>query len=128
MAVEIFTVSLSDESIQGIAREVWRMVGDKLATESNPPSAQTPQPAASPASAEQGDPWQNQAPPPQSQGSQPQPYQQSQQQNAQVPTCAHGPMRYVPAGVSQSTGRAYPAFYGCQLPRGAQGKCQSVPA
>jgi hypothetical protein len=35
-------------------------------------------------------------------------------------------MRFVPAGFSQATKKAYNAFYGCPQPRGAQDKCKSV--
>lgn len=41
------------------------------------------------------------------------------------PRCAHGEMKFVPAGVSKSTGRAYGAFYGCTAPRGQQ-QCKSI--
>lgn len=43
------------------------------------------------------------------------------------PVCAHGPMRFVPAGFSKSTGKPYAAFYGCPAPRGQQ-QCKSVKA
>jgi len=145
VSVEILSVSLSDESVEALAQRLAQLLGAPPVTQSNPPAAQTPQPAASPESGEPADPWQNQqaqqyqpqpqqyqqqAPPPQ-QYQQAPPAQQGQQYNAQVPTCAHGPMRYVPGGTIKSgprAGQSYPPFYGCQLPKGAPGKCASVQA
>lgn len=43
------------------------------------------------------------------------------------PTCAHGPMRYIPAGTSR-TGRPYKAFYACTADRNDPNRCKSVPA
>lgn len=43
------------------------------------------------------------------------------------PTCAHGEMRYVPAGFSRNSGKGYAAFWGCPAPRGTN-QCKSVPA
>lgn len=40
-----------------------------------------------------------------------------------APSCAHGPAKLVPAGVSKSTGKPYNPFWACQAPRG-QAKCQ----
>ena len=142
MSVEILTVSLSDESINNIAEAVIRRIqaiGGAAATQSNPPVAQTPQPAEPSGFQPQADPWTNPAPAqaapqatqpaPQSPAQQYQPpAPQQPQQAVQTPTCAHGPMRYVPAGFSQSTGRAYGAFWGCPAPRGAPDKCKSVTA
>jgi hypothetical protein len=52
-------------------------------------------------------------------------WQPSQQQPAQGqgPTCQHGPAKYVPAGVSKSSGKPYQAFWACQAPQGQQ-KCK----
>ncbi|SDH17710.1 hypothetical protein SAMN05421505_11272 [Sinosporangium album] len=41
----------------------------------------------------------------------------------QTPVCAHGPARYMPAGVSARTGKPYGAFWSCQAPQG-QPKCK----
>lgn len=43
-----------------------------------------------------------------------------------VPTCAHGAMKYVKAGISKATGRPYNAFYACPTDRNDPNKCQSV--
>jgi hypothetical protein len=44
-----------------------------------------------------------------------------------APSCVHGPMRFVAGGVSKSTGKGYPAFYSCTMPKG-QDQCKSVNA
>lgn len=44
-----------------------------------------------------------------------------------VPMCEHGPMRFVKGGVAKATGKGYPAFYSCSMPKG-QGQCKSVNA
>lgn len=44
-----------------------------------------------------------------------------------APSCEHGPMRYVKGGVAKSTGKGYPAFWSCSMPKG-QGQCKSVNA
>ncbi|MEQ4716128.1 hypothetical protein [Nonomuraea sp. B19D2] len=44
------------------------------------------------------------------------------------PMCDHGAMRYVPAGTSKATGKAYGAFYGCTAQRNDPTRCKSVPA
>lgn len=136
MAVEILTVSLSDDSVERLAQRVAQLMD----TAGSPtPTAQSQGPAQS---APQADPWtgpepsdigqwpqggQQQAAPQQSyQAPQQQQYPQAQQGNG--PTCNHGPMRYVPAGFSQSSGKAYGAFWGCTAPRGAPDKCKSVQA
>jgi hypothetical protein len=43
-----------------------------------------------------------------------------------APSCQHGPMRFVPGGISKTTGKGYPAFYSCSAPKGQQ--CKSVNA
>ena len=48
------------------------------------------------------------------------------QGQAASPTCAHGAMKYVKAGISKATGRPYNAFYACQGPREQQCKTVSV--
>src|SRR5215469_8436856 len=130
MAVEILTVSLSPETIDELAKRVAYLIqsGNHTTTQSNPPSAQTPQPAEAPASAPQADPWLNSAPQPQQAAPQafaggqsaPQQYPvpAPQPHATQAPTCAHGPMRYVAAGTAQ-TGRQYAAFWGCPRPKGS---------
>lgn len=44
-----------------------------------------------------------------------------------VPMCEHGPMRFVKGGISKTTGKGYPAFYSCSMPKG-QTQCKSVNA
>jgi hypothetical protein len=51
--------------------------------------------------------------------------QNTQQQG---PGCQHGAMRYVPAGVSQRTGKPYRAFWGCPADKNDPTKCKSIPA
>jgi len=58
-----------------------------------------------------------------------QPAQQQQQPPQQAaqgpsPSCAHGPMKLVPGGVSKNTGKAYNAFYSCTA--GRDSGCRSV--
>lgn len=53
--------------------------------------------------------------------------QQAPQQSAPggpSPECRHGAMKYVAAGVSKRTGKAYNAFWSCQGPRNEQ--CDTV--
>lgn len=38
-------------------------------------------------------------------------------------SCVHGVKKWIPAGVSKTTGKPYPAFWGCQAPQG-QPKCR----
>lgn len=85
-------------------------------------------PPAPPAQPPPDDPWAgtNAAPPAHTAPAPPAPQQPAQ--GAAAPVCVHGPRRYVPAGFSKSTGRAYPAFWGCSAPRGAPDKCATVPA
>jgi hypothetical protein len=58
--------------------------------------------------------------------------QQSQQAPAAseatgpAPECRHGAMKYVPAGVSKRTNKAYSAFWSCTGPRNDQ--CDTQPA
>lgn len=55
--------------------------------------------------------------------------QQSQPQQAAGPAvpdpgpCAHGPRKYVAAGIAKGSGRPYPAFWACNAPQGQQ-KCR----
>jgi hypothetical protein len=152
VAVEILTVSLSDESIEKVAAAVARMLGNQPVAQSNPPAPETQRTQSGGFQQGQADPWVGDAPA--DQGAQPQPnYQQpyvnaqgtqaspypgqqgpppnqqnGYQQQGQTPTCNHGAMKYVPAGFSRSTNKAYNAFWGCPAPRGAQDKCRSVPA
>lgn len=126
MSVEILTVSLSDESIEKLAQRLWEIgTGNGAVTLSNPPSPQTPQGAEQPGFQQGPPPSQNSAPDPWTQPQAPQqqyqqPAQQAQPQQGQVPTCAHGPKRWVPPGFSQNTGKSYPGFYACPAPRGQQ--------
>ena len=41
-----------------------------------------------------------------------------------VPSCQHGAMKLVPAGVSKNTGKPYPGFYSCTA--GRDSGCRSV--
>lgn len=145
MAVEILSVSLSDESIEKIANRVAMLLtaseGNYPGTQSNHPSSETHRTQSGGVSQGQADPWtgappadtgqwpqQGQAVPssPQSgyQGQQQGPPPQQENQAPQAPRCLHGEMRYVPAGFSKSSGKAYQAFYGCPAPRG-QEQCKS---
>lgn len=54
-------------------------------------------------------------------------YQQAAVQPAQQgpsPSCAHGPMKLVPGGISKGSGKAYNAFYSCTA--GRDSGCKSV--
>ena len=143
MAIEILTVSLSDESIQRVADLVTGKVlsimqGGLATTDGNPPSPQTPQDAERQGFQPQGDPWLNQNPTPPAQQQQYQPTPSSQQQPQYQPPqqppavqqgppkrfCPHGEMRFVPAGTTQQ-GKQYNAFYGCPLQRGDVNQCKS---
>jgi hypothetical protein len=125
MAIEILTVSLSDESIEAVARRVAEIVRvdagidqpgvDRMVTQSNPPSSQNLQGAERSGFQQNSDPWLDS---PDSQ------QRQAQTQGPPDRYCTHGKMRYVPAGVSAS-GRSYGAFYGCPLPRGDANQCKS---
>ena len=50
---------------------------------------------------------------------------QPAQQGAPAPSCAHGPMRLVPGGVSKA-GKPYNGFYSCTQPRESQCKSQNA--
>jgi hypothetical protein len=82
---------------------------------SGPSPAQQPQgfapavPPAAPAGYGQGAPTGYQQP-------------QASYQQPQHPNCAHGPLKPVPGGWSQSKNKSYPPFWGCQAPQGQQ-KC-----
>jgi hypothetical protein len=41
------------------------------------------------------------------------------------PSCKHGPMKLVAAGISKNTGNSYNAFYSCTAPRAEQCKSQN---
>lgn len=73
---------------------------------------------------------QDNPPPPQSWSSQGSRQSQQPAQTAAPagppPTCAHGPMRYVPAGRSKATNKPYKAFWSCTGPRESQ--CDTVDA
>lgn len=69
-----------------------------------------------------------QQPPQQAYAPPQQPWQQPQAPQAsppgqQAPVCAHGPAKYVPAGVSKATNKPYNAFWACQAPKGVE-KCK----
>lgn len=153
MAVEILSVSLSDDSLEKLAQRVAQLLGNQPSTQSNPPSPETHRTRSDGVSEGRPDPWVGNAPAdngqwpqggqqqgqqangPQGgyQGQQQQGYQQGpppqrENQAPQAPQCMHGEMRFVPAGFSQSSKKAYNAFYGCPAPRGAPDKCKSVSA
>lgn len=118
MAIEILSVSLSEESVARIADAVAAQLlpAQRATTHSNPPSAQNPQPAERPGFQQESDPWLDSP---------------DSQQRPAVETgpaekhCRHGKMRFVEAGVSAS-GRKYNAFYGCPLERGNPDQCKPV--
>lgn len=96
-------------------------------------SQRYPQPVPQQAAPVQQAPWQQQSPQQfQPQGQQwgpppppapPQPQHQQQAPQGQAPVCEHGlPAKYVPGGVSNTTGRAYKAFWVCSLTREHQCK------
>jgi len=117
--------------------------GSQPVTQSNYPSpepqtAPAPQVSApiapAPQQVAQPDPWTGQPAPvaPVAQAAypvapQPAPMPTAGSATPTQPVCAHGPMRYVPAGVSQN-GRAYGAFWGCSAQRNDPSKCKSVKA
>jgi hypothetical protein len=43
------------------------------------------------------------------------------------PSCIHGPMRYVKGGVAKATGKGFPPFWSCIMPKGPE-QCKSVNA
>lgn len=45
-----------------------------------------------------------------------QPVAPAPQAAAAAPSCAHGPMKLVPGGISKKTGKPYNAFWACQWP------------
>lgn len=105
-------IEVSEEEVARLS-----LASQGMVTGSNPPSSQPPQSAEAPASQSEADPWETATPTP--------PVQTGV---SQTPRCAHGEMRYVPAGVSQRTNRAYKAFWACDTPQGTPNKCKSVPA
>lgn len=123
MAVEILSVSLSDESIERLAQEVLRLMVNSnkadLATQSNPPSSQTSQGAERSGFQASDDPWLN------SPDAQEQRPAVEQEQAPPRKFCKHGEMRFIPAGVS-GNGKRYNAFYGCSLERGNPDQCRPV--
>ena len=136
MAVEILTVSLSDESIGRLAMHIASLLKAPVpTTDSNPPSPEFPQSAEPSGFSQQPDPWQNRVGTPPSQQNYPQqaPPQQQYQQGSppavqQGPPqrfCPHGEMRFVPAGTN-SQGKSYNAVYGCTLQRGDPNQCKPV--
>lgn len=44
-----------------------------------------------------------------------------------APMCEHGPMRFVKGGIAKATGKGFPAFWSCTMPKGP-GQCKSVNA
>ena len=50
----------------------------------------------------------------------------AQPQQGPAPSCAHGPMKHVPGGISKNTGKAYNAFYSCTA--GSGSSCKTVNA
>lgn len=121
MPVEILTVGLDDAAIEKIAQRVAQLVGGSqpgYQPVTSAPAVQATQSAQTPQ--QESDPWLDSQPPQQ-------PVSQPQQAQQSGPQCQHGAMRYVPAGFSQGSGKAYRAFWACPTPRGAQDKCKSVP-
>lgn len=135
MSIEIGTIALDDETIDRIAQlvvlkahlgaETWPPAeSGQATTQSNHPSPDTHRTQSEPVQQPQGDPWDNS---PQGQQQAQQAAQAASRQTQATPTCQHGPMRYVAAGFSQRTGKAYAAFWGCAGPQGGA-KCKSSPA
>jgi hypothetical protein len=132
MSVEILSVNLSNETIEALAERVAALLdrGNRPTTQSNPPPPQNPQDAGSPEPGQPADPWGN-GNNQQGQGQQnnqgqyngPQNTQNNQQQGH---NCAHGSMRFVPAGKNRNTGESYGAYYACPLDRGLQGRCRNA--
>ena len=119
MAVEILTVSLSDESIERIANAIADMLlpATRATTHSNHPSPQNPQ------GAERSGFRQESRAPQQSDDGWDQPQQRQQPQDGQEgpPMCNCGdPKRWVPPGYSERSGKSYPGFWACPRPRGQQ--------
>lgn len=121
MAVEILTVSLSDESIETLANRIaYILNGPSPTTLSNPPSSETTQGAERSGFQPNDDPWLNS---PDSQEQQRPAVEQ--EQGPPKKFCKHGEMRFIPAGVS-GNGKKYNAFYGCTLQRGDPDQCKPV--
>ncbi len=49
-----------------------------------------------------------------------------QQNTGPAPSCAHGPMKFVPGGISKRTQNPYPAFWSCNGPRDQQCDSQNA--
>lgn len=117
MAVEILTVSLSEDSIELLARAVARHMGDRATTQSNPPSSQNPQGAERSGFRQESrapqndDPWEDTP--------------QHEQGQEQPRFCAHGEMTYFPPGYSKTKNKAYGASFRCPQTRG-QNQCQAI--
>lgn len=146
MSVQILSVALDDETIERLAQRVAAIMQGGQPVPTAPaaaPPAQPPAPAAPAAPATSDyDPWAGTnaapaaapgayaAPATAAPAAAPGTYAAGPSAAAPPanggPVCAHGPMRFVPAGFSKSTGRAYGAFWGCPAPKGAPDKCGSV--
>jgi hypothetical protein len=44
-----------------------------------------------------------------------------------APVCVHGPMRFVKGGIAKATGKGFPSFWSCTMPKGPE-QCKSVNA
>lgn len=123
MPIEILTVGLDDDTIDKLAARVAIRLADEIADSNgrirtaNPPAQNTHRTQTDQVSESDGSGWSNEAAPAQDEYRQPEP---------EVPTCTHGPMKYVPGGYSKRTNKPYDAFYACQGPRDSQ--CKGVKA
>lgn len=102
------TIHLDDETIAMLAAEVvLRLKGVIDPSQSvTPPEPETHRTQTAPVSGDAG--WDSPAP---AAPEAPAPAQD-------VAHCPHGPMKWVPPGYSQRTGKSYQGFWGCQAPRG----------
>jgi hypothetical protein len=118
VAVEILSVSLSEDSVSAIADRVAQLIGGVRAiTESSHPSSETTQSAERSGFQQPADPWLD------SPDAQPERHEPPATTEPAERHCRHGKMRYVKAGVS-ANGRKYNAFYGCPLERGNPDQCK----
>lgn len=112
------TVQLDDEAIDFLAARIaLKLSGVESSQNVNPPQQNTHRTQTAQVSESDGSGWSNEAAPAQDEYRQPEP---------EVPTCAHGPMKYVAGGYSKRTNKPYDAFYACQGPRDSQ--CKGVKA
>ncbi len=129
-------VKLDEADIDAIAHRVASLLSvPALTTESNPPTLQFPGAVGETGSPREPeapvDPWSAQpAPSVVSAPVQPQPSAPTASPPGDgPPSCAHGPMKYVPPGIYKSgphTGQPRGYFWACSTPQGAPDKCKSV--